>query len=56
LIPDDLIKRVKTLAKERGTTATALFNQFAREYVDGENRIEQIEKRVEALEKEVFKK
>jgi hypothetical protein len=58
VISDDLIKRIKILAKEKGITTSALFNQLAKEYVEsnGKEKMELLEKRVEALEKEVFKK
>ena len=55
-MPDDLHKRVKKVAKEKGMTITGMINMLLTDYVDGESEIEAIKKRLDVLEKEVFEK
>ena len=52
-LPDDLHKRVKKVAKEKGMTVTGMINILLTEYVDGESEIDTIKKRLDAVEKEI---
>lgn len=58
-MPDYLHEAVKNIAKEKGVTVTTLINNVMADFV-GVNAspeyIGELSKRVEALEKEVFKK
>jgi antitoxin component of RelBE/YafQ-DinJ toxin-antitoxin module len=52
-MPDDLHKRVKKVAKEKGMTVTGMINMLLTEYVDGESEIDVIKKRLEVVEKDI---
>ncbi len=58
-MPDELHTRLKAVAKEKGTNVTALINTIIGDYVGEEGNqdwINTVENRLEALEKEVFRK
>ena len=57
-MPDDLHQKLKEIAVEQGTNVTALINSVMYDYAGmstDPNFFTEIRKRVEALEKEVFK-
>ena len=54
-MPEHLHARVKKIAEEKGVSVTGLINMVMSEHVEGD-RIQDLEKRVSELEKEVFKK
>lgn len=58
-IPADLLDRFKEVATKQGRTMSDIINSMLQEFVKGgENQItlDELKKRVEALEKEVFNK
>lgn len=55
VIPDDLLNRVKEIAESRDTSAAAIINEVLRNFVNNEDGLKALEKRVSELEKEVFK-
>ena len=59
-IPDELNDRVKKIAEARGTTVSAIVREYLTDYVKNpsstEERFQEMNTRLEALEKEVFKK
>jgi len=56
VLPDDLVDRVKKIAKQEGKTMTAIVNELLSGYVGSESEIEKIKERLDKLEKEVFGK
>jgi len=48
-----LLDRVKTIAKQKGKTVSAILNELLRDFADGESEIESIKKRLGVLENEV---
>ncbi len=58
-MPDYLHESIKNLAKEKGKTVTTLINEVMADYSGlgaSPEYVFELEKRIEALEKEVFKK
>jgi predicted DNA-binding protein len=56
---DSLEKRISALAKERGMNRTAFINMILANYVDSIDEkvmLTELVKRVESIEKEIFKK
>ena len=56
VIPDELLDKLKRIAEQKNVSVSSILNSIISEHVDEADRISYIEKRVEALEKEVFKK
>ena len=55
-MPDELHERVKAVALKTGTDVKSLINMTMKDLADNEEDFPTLEKRVLALEKEVFKK
>lgn len=55
-IPPDLLEKVKVLAQKRNTTVSAIIKDYLTEYIGRESDIDDLRKRIEKLEKEVFGK
>jgi polyhydroxyalkanoate synthesis regulator phasin len=53
VIPDDLLKRLKNIAKSRNVSVASIINTLISEHIDENDRITLLEKRVSELEKEV---
>jgi len=56
VLPDDLLVRVKEIAKRERKTVAAIINELLVDYTEKGSEIEAIKKRLDKLEKEVFKK
>jgi hypothetical protein len=55
-MPDELHNRIRKIAKERQTNVTALINEVMSDFIENNSiSILDLEKRIEMLEKEVFK-
>ncbi len=55
-MPDELHERVKAVALKTGADVKSLINMTMKDLADNEEDFPTLEKRVSALEKEVFKK
>lgn len=58
-MPDDLNQKLEEIAEKKGMTKTALINMIASDYVgyfEDPGFFAEVRKRVDALEKEVYKK
>ena len=54
IIPDELLERVRAIAKEKGVTISAVINDALRNTLEGD-RLAALESRVAELEREVRK-
>ncbi|MDO4575898.1 MAG: hypothetical protein Q4D98_11870 [Planctomycetia bacterium] len=54
-IPDETMEKIRAIAKKQGRTMSDVMNQLAFEFVRNEHERDNFEKRLQALEQEVFK-
>jgi predicted transcriptional regulator len=55
-LPDELLDRVKEIAKQERKTVAAIINELLVDYTEKGSEIEAIKKRLDKLEKKVFAK
>ena len=53
-IPDETMEKIRAIAKEQGRTMSDIMNQLAFDFVRNEQERNEFEKRLQALEREVF--